>query len=109
MIHLITTPATIGHCPRCGALVLTGLAEGIRARVDPAPLNRAGHIAAIHARLTTYTLTRTGLVAMDANRIGSQRIRGPTLPQHRCGNSWLPTSLHHTPTSETNHPEGIPY
>lgn len=83
---LITSAITGGIHPRCGAPVLTGHAEGLLARVDLTPLNRAGEIHALCAGLQTYTLTRTGLVHRDACRIagGSLTGAGPVLAEHAC-------------------------
>lgn len=83
--HLITTPVTAAIHARCGALVLTGHAEGLHARVDTAALNTAGEIAAICDRLATYSLTRTGLVHRDPGRIRGGHLRGPVVAEHRCG------------------------
>lgn len=106
--HLVTTPATAALC-RCGALILTGHAEGLRATVDPHPLTAAGHTAALLAGRWTYRLTRTGLVHLDATRITDPKLRGPTLADHRCGQPPHPNHIHHTPTVETHTTEGIPY
>lgn len=83
--HLITTAANGALCPRCRAIVLLGVAEGLTARVDLTPINRAGEIAALLANLQTYSLSRTGLVHRDAGRIGGSKLRGPVLAQHQCG------------------------
>ena len=83
---LITSLVTAAIHPRCGATVLTGHAEGLFARVDLTPLNRAGEIHALVAGLQTYTLSRTGLVHRDAGRIAGQALAdmGPVLAEHRC-------------------------
>ena len=83
--HLATTTITGTACRHCHALVLTGLAEGLQAWVDPTPLNQAGEIAALIAGRWTYTLTRAGLVHRSHWRIGDTRITGPILAEHRCG------------------------
>lgn len=84
MTYLITTPVAGGICPRCHQLTLTGIAEGLSARVDLAPINPAGEIAELLAGRWTYTLSRTGLVHRDAHRIAAGTLRGPTLTTHRC-------------------------
>ncbi|MEU5946288.1 hypothetical protein ABZ793_12090 [Micromonospora sp. NPDC047465] len=83
---LITTAIKVTTHPRCGAPVLTGHAEGLLARVDLIPLNRAGEIHALVAGLQTYTLTRLGLIHRDAGRIAGTALRdaGPVLAEHRC-------------------------
>lgn len=85
--HLITTRVTPDIHAMCGALILTGHAEGLTARVDLTALNTAGEIAAICDRLPTYTLLRSGLVHRDPGRIADPWMRqaGPVLAQHRCG------------------------
>lgn len=82
--YFVTDAVTGAVCPRCGAPQLTGWAEGLRARVDLVPLNRAGEVAAIVAGLWTYTLARFGLIYRDASRIRDPRLRGPVLSAHQC-------------------------
>lgn len=84
MTYLITTPVKGATCSRCDQLVLTGIAEGLSARVDMTPLNATGEIAALLAGQWTYTLTRTGLIHRDATRIAANTIHGPILATHRC-------------------------
>lgn len=108
--HLITTPAAAGLC-RCGQILITGTAEGIRARCNPNPITRAGHITAILAARTVYRLTRTGLVEINSDRIKGNSIKGPTLVTHKCGDQWPPETFKSTPTQNVteNDTEGIPY
>ncbi|GAB2952063.1 hypothetical protein GCM10027280_45580 [Micromonospora polyrhachis] len=84
--HLITTPVAAGIHLRCGTPVIVGVAEGLLARVDLTPLNRAGEIHALIAGLQTYTLTRHGLIHRDAGRIAGTSLAkaGPVLAQHTC-------------------------
>lgn len=95
--HLATTAVTGTIHAMCGAPVLVGLAEGLTARVDLTPLNRAGEIVALIVGLQTYTLTRAGLVHRDARRIAGTSLRhaGPVLSEHRCGRQ--------TPTEHRSH------
>ncbi len=88
---MITTPATVARC-RCGATVLTGHAEGLRATVDPIPLNKSGHIAAILDDRRVFVLLRDGLTYLDSFRIGDPRLNGPKLADHKCGG--LPPESH---------------
>lgn len=82
--HLVTTPAVPALCPRCRHLTLTGLAEGLTARVDPTELDPAGEVAAILTGRATYTLTPAGeLVHRDASRI-TGGLTGVILPEHDC-------------------------
>lgn len=112
MSYLHTSPVAATICPRCQAPILTGWAEGLRARVDPVAINRAGLITAILTSRPTYRLTRGGLVHLDQDRIGSRSIHGPMVATHRCGQP-IPTEHRDTtPTATqtvTPQPEGIPY
>lgn len=82
---LVTTPVTGRLCHRCHALILTGTAEGIGARVDTIPLNRDGEIHALLRNRWTYTLTRGGLVHRDPHRIAGTALKGPVVADHHCG------------------------
>jgi hypothetical protein len=84
-VHFVTTPVAGRTCPRCHTLILTGVAEGLGARVDLTPLNPLGELHALLAKRTTYTLTRSGLVERHAERIAGDHLRGPILAAHRCG------------------------
>ncbi|MGI5178655.1 hypothetical protein ACQEVZ_20195 [Dactylosporangium sp. CA-152071] len=107
---MITTPAGAAIC-RCGQPLITGTAEGVRARCNPNPITKAGHITAILAAKTVYRLTRTGLVEITSDRINSRNIQGPTLVQHKCGDQWPPGTFEPTPEENAveNDTEGIPY
>jgi hypothetical protein len=83
--HFITTPVAGRTCPRCHTLILTGVAEGLGARVDLTPLNPLGELHVLLAKRITYTLTRSGLVERHAGRIAGGHLRGPVLAAHRCG------------------------
>lgn len=96
--HLVTTKVTGAACPRCRAVVLVGLAEGLTARVDLTPLNSTGEIAALIADRWTYTLTRQGLVHRDAGRIAGGHLTGPILAEHCCG--YTPPPAYRTPPSQ---------
>ena len=82
--HLVTTPAVAGTCPRCRCVILTGLAEGLRARVDPTALDPTAEVTALLAGRWTYTLTAGGLVHRDAGRIAGGTLTGPVLADHTC-------------------------
>jgi hypothetical protein len=86
--HFETKPATVATCLRCAAVILSGLVEGIRARVDMTPLSTSGELAALLANRWTYTLTRVGLVYRDASRIRDPKLRVLILADHRCGHLW---------------------
>lgn len=108
--HLITTEVTGGIHPRCGTPVLTGNAEGVFARVDLTPLNRAGEIAALVEQLQTYTLTRLGLVHRDACRIAGTALQGPVLAEHSC-HRHIPAEHRQTtaPTTAAVATDGCPF
>lgn len=110
--HLITTPITVGIHPRCSTPVLTGVAEGIFARVDLTPLNRNGEIHALCVGLQTYTLIRDGLIHRDASRIGDADLRraGPVLAEHRCHRLVPADQRHNTaPPATTTVVDGYPF
>lgn len=107
---LITTAVAGSVHPRCGTPVLTGIAEGLLARVDLTPLNRAGEIRALIAGLQTYTLTRTGLVHRDACRIAGTALTGPVLAEHACHHRIPAEHRASTAAVRTAPPtEGIPF
>jgi hypothetical protein len=88
--HLITTRSTQDPCPRCGAPVYTGWAEGLHATVDTEPLDPANEVAALITGRWTYTRTPGGeLVHRDAGRITGGSVPGTVHAQHRC----TPTTL----------------
>lgn len=79
--YLITTTATLESCRRCDALLLTGYAEGLRARVNLTPT--ADEPAAIRAGLWTYNL-RAGQLAYRGDFQRAHPPREPVLVEHRC-------------------------
>lgn len=82
--HLETTPALVHACKRCGRPVLYGLAEGLHARADIAPIGQAAEIAAVIAGRSTYTLRRSGLIQRDASRRADPTLAVPVLVAHDC-------------------------
>lgn len=80
--HLISTEATPVICPTCQELILTGLCEGLRAKVDPFPADPATETVALLAGRWTYTLTLTRILE---RRVGLTRAGRPVLIEHRCG------------------------
>ena len=83
--HLETTSPVVHICPRCHRSIVYGLAEGIPARVDPAPVDTLRDEPwLVLAGRQTYTLTRTGLVHRDAGRRADPDLTGPVLPEHHC-------------------------
>lgn len=86
MTHLITTPATLGTCPRCWLPTLTGIDEGIPVRVDLIPLpNLAAEINALAAGRWTYARLRDGSLAhRDTDRLADPQLSAPVHVQHTC-------------------------
>jgi hypothetical protein len=87
VIHFHTTKVIGQACQRCHRPVLTGLAEGLHARVDLAPLDPTGEVQALLIGKWTYTLSRGELVYRDAGRITGGYLNGPILAEHRCDNA----------------------
>ncbi|HEX8627081.1 MAG TPA: hypothetical protein VF755_02790 [Catenuloplanes sp.] len=80
--HLITRRVGLRRCPRCPALLLTGVTEGVPVHVDPVPVTAAGELAAVLSGRATYTLARGELVHRDGDR---DHLGDPVLIAHRCG------------------------
>lgn len=109
MSVLQSTNATVVAC-HCGAVILTGWAEGLRAHVDPVALNQAGMVAAILAGRQLYAISARQLVHRDASRM---KMRGPTLVAHECLHP-IPAEYRATPIGEAivevaDDPERIPF
>lgn len=88
---LVTTPAVPVLCGRCGRWVLTGHAEGLRARLDPVSLSQPHQVLAILLRIPLYRLTRLGPVYLDESRIKSAH-EYPVHPGHRHDIQWPVTT-----------------
>lgn len=58
---MISSPAVLDACRRCGSLILRGQAEGATARANPTPLDRRQELTAILAGLATYDVQPLGL------------------------------------------------
>lgn len=82
--HLETTTPVVITCSRCLQPVIYGIAEGLAARVDAAPLTSTGEISAVVSGRRTYTLKRSGLVQRDASRRSDPSLTGPVLAAHQC-------------------------
>lgn len=89
--HLETTVPVVISCSRCLGPVIYGIAEGIPARADAAPLTSLQEIGAVLAGRQTYTLQRAGLVQRDADRRSDPGLAGPVLAEHTC------PGVRHTP------------
>ncbi len=90
--HLISTPLGALACHRCGAVVLAAMVEGLRVRVDPVALTAPEILAATIAARPLYRLICGGreLVPLaPPQRAAMIRVRGPTMPQHRCGSHFM--------------------
>lgn len=88
MSHLISKPTTETTCPRCRTATLSGIDEGIPARVDRAPLaTQAAEIAALVDNRRTFTHTANRfLIYRDASRIAGGQLngRGTVHAEHKC-------------------------
>lgn len=87
---MISTPAMLTNCRRCGALILTGHSEGLFARADVTPLDRHQELDAILAGRTTYDLHPLGLPRRPylfhrhQFRILSKQQDWKVVAQHKC-------------------------
>lgn len=83
--HLITTEVDQVTCPRCGATVLRGIAEGLTVTVNLEPIDPTAEVAALLTGAWTFTLSRTReLIHRDAGRIRGGFLRGTIHVQHPC-------------------------
>jgi hypothetical protein len=82
--HFETTPPSVVICWRCGRPTIYGLAEGVIARADPAPIDQTGEIRAVLAGRSTYTLRRTGLIERCASRRADPTLASPVVAAHIC-------------------------
>lgn len=81
MTHFVTTRAGIQTCRRCSQLTLAGLAEGLIAVVDIAPI--ADEAGALRTGRETYDLAAGELIRRDDfRRLGQPS--GPLLATHVC-------------------------
>ncbi|MFE3449643.1 hypothetical protein ACFXJ8_11975 [Nonomuraea sp. NPDC059194] len=58
---MISSPAVLDSCPRCGGLILVAHTDGIPARADAAPLDPHQELAAILDGRFTYDVQPLGL------------------------------------------------
>lgn len=86
-VHFETTIPRIRSCGRCGVWLAAGVAEGIKAEVEFALLDRGQAIWAVLNHIELYVFRRTGLVHMDSNRLLGPSLGG-LYPQHRCDIRW---------------------
>lgn len=86
---MISSPAAMTNCRRCGSLILSGYSEGVWVRVDTTPLTPEQELQALLAGRDTYDLHPLGLPRKPFlwHRT-SFRIRGErkwqVLAQHVC-------------------------
>lgn len=87
---MISSPAMLDACRRCGSLILRGQSEGMTARADPTPLDRRQELAAILAGLATYDVRPLGLPRQPflgyrcSFRILSANQGWKVVAEHRC-------------------------
>jgi hypothetical protein len=82
--HFVTTPPRREVCPRCRALRLFGIAEGLPYRVTPVPLTAHGELRALLAGRRSYAISAVGrLIHRDQDRIrGDKRGRPVVFAWH---------------------------
>jgi hypothetical protein len=85
--HLITRPARIINCPRCGALALTAVTGGLTTVTSIEPLSIDQEIAALLTGRTTFDMQIRGthiyLEWRDVTRIQAGR-EYPVVAIHQC-------------------------
>lgn len=85
--HLVTRPAALAECRRCGAATITAMVDGLLTAVDTQPLSISAEIAAIMAGKTTFNLMVTGqriyLEWRSVTRIRAGRDH-PVVARHPC-------------------------
>lgn len=84
MTHFVTTWPRREVCPRCRALRLVGIAEGLPYRVAPVPLTAHGELRALLAGRRSYAISAAGrLIHRDQDRIrGDKRGRPVVFAGH---------------------------
>lgn len=78
-----TRAAEVKTCPRCGALLIVGLSDGVTVRCDAIAITTQGEVLALFAKRMTYSLHRGVLLHRDNFRINAGR-KGLTLYSHQC-------------------------
>ncbi len=102
-VHFETTIPVIRPCASCGVWFAAGRAEGMLAEVEFVPLDLGQQLWAIMNKIELYCIRRSGLVHMDACRLGGRRF-GAIYPQHRCEVRWpIPA-----PEDHSEHQKAIP-
>ena len=80
--HLISTKAAEVLC-WCGATIISGLDEGLTAKVDPWPLDSTDEIRVLLDNRRTYSLSCGYLTHRTPGRIRFG-LKGTIHAQHRC-------------------------
>src|SRR5262250_1869589 len=100
---LITRPAKISNCPRCGALILTAITGGLTTITSIEPLSIDEEIIALLTGHATFDMQITGtqiyLEWRDITRIRAGR-RYPVVVIHPCNLRYQPVPLPVTPAEE---------
>lgn len=85
--HLVTQPAKLATCSRCGALTLTAITGGLTTVIDPCPLEIAQEIAALMAGKATFDLVPVGcrlfIEWRDITRMRAPRLHA-VVTVHQC-------------------------
>lgn len=84
--YFVTTWPRKTGCPKCGALILDGIEEGLPYRVDPAPLTLVGEILAETTGYRTYRFLAGHIVRRTFENITTETpdTRPPVFAWHRC-------------------------
>lgn len=87
---MISTPAVLDTCRRCGALILIGQSEGLTTRANPAPLTPQEEYDAILLGHATYDVHPLGLprrpflMHRHSFRIARGRREWKVVADHHC-------------------------
>jgi len=101
--HLITRPAKISNCPRCGALILSAVTGGLTTITSIDPLSIDEEIAALLTGRATFDMQISGtciyLEWRDITRIRAGR-KYPVVAMHPCNPGCQPAPLPILPAEE---------
>jgi hypothetical protein len=87
-IHFETTIPVIRQCRACGVWLAAGRAEGVRAEIELGIMLDFGQrLWCALNQIQMYALRRSGLVQMDAGRLGDPKFE-TLFPQHHCHVRW---------------------
>ena len=94
--HLVTEPAKLITCPRCGQYTIHALSGGILVKANPEPLSVSQEITALLTGKRTYDLIPFGLhfylEYRSAGRMESDRLH-VVVATHTCQPTTTPPKL----------------